>query len=193
MDPLSITAAIIGISGAAITSIVSVRNTINNIQDAEKVVGDIRTQLDNIQKPLVSHDTLTITDAGTLAASKDALARSGVAEAVNDCGKACVAFDKKLQKWTKHSPDGKLSFRDKINRRCLEQREGPHLQDPRRDVPIKCTICCLECTTVSLPLTPYSRTPLTQRQHPPAETDEPVGSWLRATEPADAEPRAPSK
>jgi hypothetical protein len=44
MDPLSITAATIGISGAAIASIVSVRNTINSIQDAEKVVGDICTQ-----------------------------------------------------------------------------------------------------------------------------------------------------
>jgi hypothetical protein len=33
---------------------------------------------------------------------------------VNDCGKACAAFDKKLQKWTRHSPEGKLSFRDKV-------------------------------------------------------------------------------
>jgi hypothetical protein len=43
MDPLSITAAIIGISSASITSIVSVRKTINNIKDAEDVVGSIRT------------------------------------------------------------------------------------------------------------------------------------------------------
>lgn len=37
-----------------------------------------------------------------------------MAEAVNDCGKACAAFDRKLQKWTKHSPDGKLTLRDKM-------------------------------------------------------------------------------
>jgi hypothetical protein len=114
MDPLSITAATIGISGAAMASIVGVRNTINNIQDAEKVVGDIRTQLENIRRPLDSLKELRITNTGTLTASKNALARSGVAEAVNDCGKACAAFDRKLQKWTKHSPDGKLSFRDKM-------------------------------------------------------------------------------
>jgi hypothetical protein len=114
MDPLSITAATIGISGAAITSIVSVRNTIDNIRDAEEVVGDIRTQLESIQRPLDSLKELRISDTGTLTASKEALAKSGVAEAVNDCGKACAAFEKKLQKWTKHSPEGKLSLRDKI-------------------------------------------------------------------------------
>jgi N-methylhydantoinase B/oxoprolinase/acetone carboxylase alpha subunit len=114
MDPLSITAATIGISGAAIASIISVRNTINNIQDAEEVVGDIRTQLESIQRPLDSLKELRISDTGTLTASKNALVRSGVTEAVNDCGKACAAFDRKLQKWTKHSPDGKLSLRDKM-------------------------------------------------------------------------------
>ena len=50
MDPLSITAATIGVSSVAITSISSVRNTINNIKDAEKAVGDIRTQLENIER-----------------------------------------------------------------------------------------------------------------------------------------------
>ena len=78
MDPLSITAATIGISGAAITSIASVRSTINNIQDAEKAVGDIRTQLENIERPLDSLKTLTITDADALAASTEALKQSGV-------------------------------------------------------------------------------------------------------------------
>jgi hypothetical protein len=114
MDPLSITAAAIGISGAAVASIASVRNTISNIQDAEDVMGDIRTQLERIQRPLDSLETLTITTSGTLAASTEALTKSGVAEAVNSCGKACAAFDKKLQKWTRHSSDGKLSFRDKV-------------------------------------------------------------------------------
>jgi hypothetical protein len=115
MDPLSITAATIGITGAAITSIASVRNTITNIQDAEEVVSDIRTQLEGIQRPLDSLKGLRIGDTGTLTAPTEALARIGVAEAVNDCGKACAAFDKKLQKWTKHSPHGKLSLRDRIS------------------------------------------------------------------------------
>jgi len=114
MDPLSITAATIGISDAAITSIVAVRNTIDHIRDAEEVAGNIRTQLESIQRPLDSLKELRISDTGTLSASKDALAKSGVAEAVNDCGKACAAFEKKLQKWTKHSAEGKLSFRDKV-------------------------------------------------------------------------------
>jgi chromosome condensin MukBEF ATPase and DNA-binding subunit MukB len=115
MDPLSITATIIGISSVAITSISSVRSTINNIQDTEKVVGDIRTQLENIERPLDSLKTLTITDADALAASTEALKQSGVVEAVNDCGKACAAFDKKLQRWTRHSADGKFSLRDKLS------------------------------------------------------------------------------
>jgi hypothetical protein len=78
MDFLSISAATIGISGAAITSIVGIRNTTtNNIQDAKKVVGDIRTQLESIQKPLDSIKTLTVTNAGTFAqASKSHCSRA---------------------------------------------------------------------------------------------------------------------
>lgn len=114
MDPLSITAATIGISHAAVSSIVGLRNSINSFEDAHEVVGDIRTQLENIQKPLDSLKTLTVTDNDTLAATTEILTKCGVAKAVNDCGVACEAFDKKLQKWTRHSSGGKLSLRDKV-------------------------------------------------------------------------------
>jgi len=114
MDPLSITSATIGISTAAIAGIVSLRNNLDTVRDAHDIVGDIRTQLDNIQRPLDSLKTLTVTDNDTLAVTKETLTECGVAKAVNDCGEACAAFNKKLQKWTRHSPEGKLSLRDKV-------------------------------------------------------------------------------
>jgi len=114
MDPLSITAATIGISHAAIASIVSLRNNIGAFQDAQEVLGDIRTQLENIQKPLETLKTLTVPDADTLAVTTETLTKCGVAEAVNDCGDKCAAFEKKLQRWTRHSPEGRLSHRDRV-------------------------------------------------------------------------------
>jgi len=193
MDPLSITAATIGISGPAIASIASVCNTIINIQDAEQIVGDIRTQLGNIQRPLDSLKGLRITDTSTLTASKNALARSGVAEAVNDCGKACAAFDKKLQKWTKHSPEGKLSFRDKITVGVWNKEKIHTFKTRVETCQLSVQFAVSSVQLLVYPCLLCSSTPLTQRQHSPAEADEPVGRWLRATEPANAEPRAPSR
>jgi N-methylhydantoinase B/oxoprolinase/acetone carboxylase alpha subunit len=193
MDPLSITAATIGISGATIASIASVRNTVNNIQDADEVVGDIRTQLESIQRPLDSLKELRITDTGTLTASKEALARSGVAEAVNDCGKACAAFDKKLQKWTKHSPEGKLSFRDKMTVGVWNKEKVITFKTRVETCQLSMQFAVSSVQLLVYPCLLYSRTPLTRRKHSPAETDEPIGRWLRAAEPANAEPRAPSK
>jgi N-methylhydantoinase B/oxoprolinase/acetone carboxylase alpha subunit len=111
MDPFSVSIAAVGISGTAITSISTLRKTIAAIKDAHEDVLDIRAQLDKIRSPLDALQALVAdTDAETNATFK-----TGMANAVNDCGKACEAFNKRLQKWTRHSHGDKLSLRDKMS------------------------------------------------------------------------------
>jgi hypothetical protein len=73
-------------------------------------------QLDKIRSPLDALQALVAdTDAETNATFKQVLLKTGMANAVNDCGKACEAFNKRLQKWTRHSHGDKLSLRDKMS------------------------------------------------------------------------------
>jgi hypothetical protein len=112
MDPFSISIAAVGISGTAITSISALRKTIATVKDAHEDINDIRAQLDKIRSPLdVLQALVTNTDAEMSATFKQALLKTGIANTVNDCGKACEAFDKRLQKWTRHSREDKLSLR----------------------------------------------------------------------------------
>lgn len=109
MDPLSVSMAAIGITETAVASISALRNTIDGLKEAQGNMAEIRTQLEDIQRPL-----LALKELEADASSKEALAKIGFAAAVNDCGRACEKFDKKLQKWTRHSTEDKLSTVDKL-------------------------------------------------------------------------------
>lgn len=116
MDPFSVSIAAIGITGTAVNSISSLRDTIAGLKDAQKDVDDIRVQLDNIRSPLETLQSLVSdTDEEMSLVSKQVFAKTRTADAVNECGKACETFQKKLLKWTKHSDNDKLSLRDQIS------------------------------------------------------------------------------
>lgn len=115
MDPLSITAGTIGITGLATASFVRLHNLINNISEARDVVTDVASSLANIQRPLDALEQLSILDEATSIAAKEDLRKTGVAEAVNKCGDACDEFSKNLTKWTRHSSTTKLSLRDRLS------------------------------------------------------------------------------
>jgi hypothetical protein len=116
MDPFSISVGAIGITATAITGMTTLRETVASVKDAQEYLDEIHAQLDNTRKPLESLQTLVIdADEEMSAMSKHALAKTGMADAVNDCGMACPDFDKKLQKWTRHSAKDKLSLRDKMS------------------------------------------------------------------------------
>lgn len=114
MEPFSITAGAIGITDAAVSSIDSARRLINSIREAKDVVSDIATGLENIQYPLASVSRLLQDDDALSVAARQDLKSAGVAEAVNECGKACESLSKDLKKWTRHSNNAKLSFRDQV-------------------------------------------------------------------------------
>ncbi|KAF2451233.1 hypothetical protein P171DRAFT_425760 [Karstenula rhodostoma CBS 690.94] len=115
MDPFSITAGAIGITGFATTSIVQLHSLIDNLSEAQNVVPDVASTLANIERPLAALEQVVISDESTSVAAKEDLRKAGVAEAVNKCGDACSEFGKSLTKWTKHSSATKLSLRDRLS------------------------------------------------------------------------------
>lgn len=114
MDPLSITAATIGITAFALTSIKQLRDTINDVADVKEVIHDISISLTDILVPLDSLRDAHVPGSSISASAKADLEKAGVAKAVNRCGDLCDDFAKRLEKWTKHSSGSKLSFRDRL-------------------------------------------------------------------------------
>ena len=115
MDPFSITAGAIGITGFATTSIAQLHSLVDNLSEAQDLVTDVASSLANIERPLAALEQLSISDESTSIAAKEDLRKAGVAEAVNECGNACNEFSKNLTKWTKHSSTTKLSLRDRLS------------------------------------------------------------------------------
>lgn len=115
MDPFSITAGAIGITGFATTSIAQLHSLVDNLSEAQDLVTDVASSLANIERPLAALEQLSISDESTSVAAKEDLRKAGVAEAVNECGNACNEFSKNLTKWTKHSSTAKLSLRDRLS------------------------------------------------------------------------------
>jgi hypothetical protein len=114
MDPLSITASTIGITQFAISSIVQLHD-FNNLAEAREVVQDIASNLEGVQRPLATLEELNISDLATYTAAKVDLEKTGVVDAVNNCGQACANFTDNLKQWTKHSGSTKLSLRDRFS------------------------------------------------------------------------------
>jgi hypothetical protein len=114
MDPLSITMAAIGITDAAVTGLSALRSKTHDLQDAPEDVNNVRTRLEEVQSSLQALKSASIADQATQTICTEVLRTTGVATAVNDCGSACEAFNKKLQSWTKHSTENGMSLRDRV-------------------------------------------------------------------------------
>jgi hypothetical protein len=115
MDPLSITASTLGITQFAISSIVQLHDFINDLAEAKEVVQDIASNLEGVQRPLAALEELIISDPITYTAAKADLEKTGIVEAVNNCGQTCANFTDNLKRWTKHSSDTKFSLRDRFS------------------------------------------------------------------------------
>ena len=115
MDPFSITAGALGITNFALSSIDRLRKTTSGLTEAQDVVQDITSNLEAIQRPLTALEEFKFPDGASCTAAKEELKKTGVAEAVNKCGQACADFNDKLNKWTKHSTNTKLSLRDRLS------------------------------------------------------------------------------
>lgn len=115
MDPFSITIAVIGISGTAVNGLSRLHKTISAISDAPDEINGVRQHLDSIKQALGALASPQMVEYLSDSTAGQALATTGLTDAVNDCGTACEKFEKRLQKWTRHSTEDKLSVLDKMS------------------------------------------------------------------------------
>ncbi|PVH67592.1 hypothetical protein DL98DRAFT_662565 [Cadophora sp. DSE1049] len=101
-DPLSITASVIGITTAALQSARFLVKTIDNVKDAPGTIKDLSADLRIVESVLqelnanVQEDSLQI------------IRSSQIGPAVENCDRACKAFQSQVERWMKHSKEDKI-------------------------------------------------------------------------------------
>lgn len=115
MEPLSVTASVVGITTAALQSVQSLATAIENIKGAPETVQSTSADLQAVQLVLRDLDTALRDNPSQLISS------SAVDSAVKNCNGACESFQSKLQQWTKHSTEEKTVWRDRLNIALFQQ------------------------------------------------------------------------
>jgi hypothetical protein len=107
MDPVSVTAAVVGITAPALQSVQFLARTIDNIKDAPDTVKNISADLRAIQPVLKNLDKALQDNPSQLIQS------SQIKHAVENCERASVAFQSQIEHWTRHSTEEKTFWIDR--------------------------------------------------------------------------------
>jgi hypothetical protein len=107
MDPLSITAAAVGITTAALQSVQFLAKTIDNIKGAPETIKDISADLRAVQ-PVLQNLEKALQDN-----SSQILLSSQIQHAVKNCERASVAFQSQVEHWMRHSTNEKTFWIDR--------------------------------------------------------------------------------
>jgi hypothetical protein len=110
-DPLSVTASVAGLVGLALQGTRRLIDDVNNVRDAPKSLEDLHTELASIGASLKSLEAVDESQLRLLGEHVYDQSTMAIARFTS----ACDGFRGDLQRWTKRSRDGKLSWRDKIN------------------------------------------------------------------------------
>ena len=110
MEPLSITASIVGVTAPALHSIRRLLDDIQMIIDAPEAVDSLRDDLTATEKALASLQTITDSPWGSLGEAVIDQSKSATAL----CLSSCQRFQSALARWTRHSNNGKLSWQDRV-------------------------------------------------------------------------------
>jgi Fungal N-terminal domain of STAND proteins len=102
MDPLSIIASVVGITTAALQSAQFLAKTIDNVKDAPGTVRDIGAELRAVE--LVLQNLREALQDGSFQSSLG----DQIRPAVENCDRACKAFQSQVEQWTKHSQEDKI-------------------------------------------------------------------------------------
>jgi len=110
-DPLSVTASIVGIVGPALHATRLLLEDLQQLKDAPKVVKRLVEDVRSVDATLELLQSIEKREWDLLGA--------GVAEqteaTISSSTQACNLFRADLQKWTRHSEDGKLAWLDRAN------------------------------------------------------------------------------
>lgn len=117
-DPLSISAGVVGIIVPALHGSRLLLDDLQCIIDAPKALETLKTDLSSVEMALTSLRAVNDAEWELLG---DPVVKQSKA-AIHTCTKACDLFRTDLQRWTKHSDEGKLSWQDRANVGFLKQR-----------------------------------------------------------------------
>ena len=114
MDPFSIAAGSVGIAGVATTGFGQLHRRISSFREAPVDIKLVRSNLEDVRRPLVALEQLSLPNEPNAIAIKRDLEKVGLVDAVNKCGDECDKFAKSIERWTKHSNPDKLVFWDRF-------------------------------------------------------------------------------
>ena len=110
-DPVSVAAGFVGIIVPALHGTRLLRENIENITDAPKAVASLKEDLLSVDMALKALEAVESSEWKSLGQAVENQSKF----AISTCKTACDAFMEGLRHWTKHSTDGKLTFRDRVN------------------------------------------------------------------------------
>jgi hypothetical protein len=108
-DPLSIAASVVGVTVPALHGIRLLLDDLQSIKDAPDAIKGLKDDILSIDMALTSLQSVKDREW-------ESLGRTVADEAktvISTCERACEIFRANLQRWTGHSEDGKLSWRDR--------------------------------------------------------------------------------
>jgi hypothetical protein len=117
-DPFTITAGVVGIVVPALHGARLLIDDLKKITDAPRVVTSLETDLTSVSSSLESLKAINEPQWQVLGSRIVDQSKA----AVKTCTTACDAMRGDLQRWTRRSRDGKLSWRDKANIGFFKER-----------------------------------------------------------------------
>ncbi|KAK3315725.1 hypothetical protein B0H66DRAFT_559601 [Apodospora peruviana] len=109
MDPFSIAAGVVGIAAPTLHCVQVLLEDLQNIADAPNAVKALTNDLQSVDLALVSVQAVTDSQWKLLGDAVTAQSKA----AITCCKTSCERFKTSLDRWTRHSTDGTLSWRDR--------------------------------------------------------------------------------
>lgn len=110
-DPLSVTASVFGITVPALHGTRLLLDDLEKLKDAPKTVKRLADDVHSVDAALKLVQGVEDTEWQSLGISVAEQSKS----TISSCTQACDLFRTNLQRWTKHSEDGKLAWQDRAN------------------------------------------------------------------------------
>jgi hypothetical protein len=124
-DPLSIGAGVVGIIVPALHGTRLLLDDLRCIIDAPGAIETLKEDLCSVGMALASLQAVKDVEWELLGNTVVEQSKA----TINTCTKACDMFRADLQRWTKHSDEGKLSWQDRANVGFFKQRRIKAISD----------------------------------------------------------------
>ena len=110
-DPLSVAANVVGLIIPALHGTRLLLNDLGNLKDAPKAVKRLVDDVHSIDAALKLLESVEDREWESLGAAVAEHSKT----IISACTQTCGLFRTDLQRWTRHSEDGKLAWRDRAN------------------------------------------------------------------------------